>query len=165
MDISEKRTPKGKKLAVVVAMAIALQGGIVNAQETKEDINLAEANVMEVEYSRSEDGKAYRFDVTLYHDDDGEEGYANWWQVENLDGKMLGRRELLHAHGTREFTRSETINVPEGTEYMVVRGHDETHGFGGKAAIINLNKEKIEFVDQGDEPRDFTGYTRTRNSE
>jgi len=44
-------------------------------------------------------GGDVRFEVTLYHDD-GEHGYANWWQVESLDGERLGRRDLLHAHGT-----------------------------------------------------------------
>jgi len=84
-------------------------------------------------------GDAYRLDVTLYHDDDGEDGYANWWQVEAVPrGDRLGRRELLHAHGTREFTRSATLAVPADADCVVVRGHDETHGYGGRAALVSL---------------------------
>jgi len=54
-------------------------------------LDLREANVVGVAF---ETGENYRFSVTLFHDDDGEEGYANWWQVERLDGAQLGRRKL-----------------------------------------------------------------------
>jgi hypothetical protein len=47
------------------------------------DLDLREANVVDVAFEGS--GGSYRFDVTLYHDDDGESGYADWWQVETLD--------------------------------------------------------------------------------
>ncbi|MEF8853286.1 MAG: hypothetical protein V5A28_12860, partial [Haloarculaceae archaeon] len=67
------------------------------------DLDLREANVVGVAFAGG-DG-TYDFDVTLYHDDDGEDGYANWWQVESLDGAQLGRRTLLHAHSTDPFTR------------------------------------------------------------
>ncbi|PSP95181.1 hypothetical protein BRC91_03050, partial [Halobacteriales archaeon QS_4_62_28] len=51
------------------------------------ELDLQEANVVGVEVA-AEDSQ-HRFDVTLYHDDDGEDGYANWWQVETLDGEQL----------------------------------------------------------------------------
>jgi hypothetical protein len=117
------------------------------------ELDLREANVVDVEFDDSS-----RFDVTLYHDDDGEDGYANWWQVETLDGERLGRRELLHAHGTRPFTRSASIAVPDGTAYVVVRGHDQTHGYGGQAMVVDLDTGATEAVRQGPEPRDFSGY-------
>jgi hypothetical protein len=98
-------------------------------------------------------GGEYRFDVTLYHDDDGEDGYANWWQVETLAGERLGRRELLHPHGTREFTRSATVSVPDGTTCVVVRGHDQTHGYGGRAMVVSLESGATRVVDQGPEPQ------------
>ena len=116
-------------------------------------LDLREANVTAVSVSARDGG--YRFDVTLYHDDDGEDGYANWWQVEALDGTRLGRRDLLHPHGTREFTRSATVAVPEGTTCVVVRGHDETHGSGGRAALVTLDSGATRFVDQGTEPESF----------
>jgi len=118
------------------------------------DLDLREANVTAVSFEGS--GQEYSFDVELYHDDDGEDGYANWWQVETLDGEQLGRRELLHAHGTRRFTRSETIDVPNDVAEVVVRGHDQTHGYGGRAAIVGMGSGDVEFVDQGPEPRDFS---------
>lgn len=95
------------------------------------------------------------FDVTLYHDD-GEEGYADWWQVERLDGTRLGRRDLLHAHGTREFTRSATVETPEDVTCVVVRGHDQTHEYGGRAALVDPDSGATRFVEQGPEPRSFS---------
>jgi hypothetical protein len=113
-----------------------------------DDLDLREANVVGVAVE-AQGGGDYRFDVTLIHDDDGEEGYANWWQVETLDGRRLGRRDLLHAHGTREFTRSETVSVPEGVERVVVRGHDQTHGYGGRAMVVTLATGETEVHRQG----------------
>jgi hypothetical protein len=101
------------------------------------------------------DGSRVRFDVTLFHDDDGEDGYANWWQVERLDGERLGRRDLLHAHGTREFTRSDTFEISEDG-CVVVRGHDETHGYGGQAALVDLGSGAVRLVGQGSEREAFT---------
>jgi hypothetical protein len=113
-------------------------------------LDLREANVVGVAVDAQDDGR-YRFDVTLIHDDAGEDGYANWWQVETTDGERLGRRELLHAHGTREFTRSETIGVPEGVTRVVVRGHDQTHGYGGQAMVVDLTTGETRAVRQGEE--------------
>ena len=117
-------------------------------------LDLQEANVVGVSVESADDG--YRFAVTLHHDDDGEEGFANWWVVEARDGTELGRRELLHAHGTHPFTRSATVSVPEGTTCVVVRGHDEIHGYGGQAATVDLESGDVTFTDQGPKPRDGT---------
>jgi hypothetical protein len=70
-----------------------------------EALDLREANVVDVAFE--EQGGTYTFDVTLRHDDDGEDGYANWWQIERLDGTRLGRRELLHAHSQRNPGRGD----------------------------------------------------------
>jgi len=113
------------------------------------ELDLQEANVVGVEVA-AEDSQ-HRFDVTLYHDDDGEDGYANWWQVETLGGEQLGRRELLHAHSTAPFTRSETVEVPEGTACVIVRGHDQTHGYGGQVMVVALPSGATRAIQQGPE--------------
>jgi hypothetical protein len=120
-----------------------------------DELDLREANVVAVEVERRSDG--HRFDVTLIHDDDGEDGYANWWQVETFDGERLGRRELAHPHGTREFTRSATVSVPEGTTCVVVRGHDRTHGYGGQAVLVNVSTGATTAVRQGSERASMAG--------
>ncbi len=126
---------------------------------TTGDLDLREANVVGVELSddqASGDSTDYRFSVTLYHDDDGEDGYANWWQVERRGGERLGRRKLLHAHGTREFTRSETITIPNDVQEVVVRGHDQTHGYGGRAAVVDVESGDATSLRQGSEPLPLT---------
>ena len=118
-----------------------------------DDLDLREANVVDVGCEATDGG--YAFDVTLHHDDDGEEGYANWWQIERLDGTRLGRRELLHAHSEQPFTRSATVAIPDNIIQVVVRGHDQTHGYGGVAALVAIDDESVRFINQGPEPRSF----------
>jgi hypothetical protein len=114
------------------------------------DFDLREANVLAVEVEARNDG--HRFAVTLRHNDDDEDGYANWWVVEALDGTELGRRDLLHAHGNEPFTRSATVDL-RGESCVVVRGHDQTHGYGGRAAVVAVETGDVRFVDQGAERR------------
>ena len=83
----------------------------------------------------------------------GESGYANWWQVERLDGTRLGRRELLHAHSQQPFTRSETIAIPAEVRCAVVRGHDETHEYGGQLLMVDLDSGEMRAIEQGPDPR------------
>ncbi|MFB6359955.1 MAG: hypothetical protein ABEH59_01385 [Halobacteriales archaeon] len=114
-------------------------------------LDLREANVINVAFEGAP-GEEVRFDVTLFHDDDGEDGYADWWQVESLDGERLGRRELLHAHSTDPFSRSATVAIPAEAGCVVVRGHDQTHGYGGRAMLVNLDSGAKRGLDQGPEP-------------
>lgn len=118
-----------------------------------DDLDFREANVVDISFE--EQNGTYTFDVTLHHDDDGEEGYANWWQVERLDGTRLSRRELLHAHSQQPFTRSETIEIPEEVTCVVVRGHDQTHEYGGLAIVVNLDSGETLLRDQGSERLSF----------
>jgi len=120
-----------------------------------DELDLRETNVVDVGCEATDGG--YAFDVTLHHDDDGEDGYANWWQVETLDGERLGRRDLAHPHGTREFTRSATVVVPDGTTCVVVRGHDETHGYGGQAMLVNVDSGATTAVRQGSDRVSMAG--------
>lgn len=124
----------------------ATNGTSTTAGTLEPELDLREANVVGVEW-RVMNG-VHRFDVTLYHDDDGEEGYADWWQIETADGEVLARREMRHSHGTREFTRSESVRLPDGVTCLVVRGHDRTHGFGGQAMVVNLETEETTPVRQ-----------------
>jgi hypothetical protein len=118
-----------------------------------DELDLREANVVGVEFEAG--NGSYDFDVTLHHDDDGEEGYANWWQVERLDGTRLGRRDLAHPHSRQPFTRSTTVDVPGDVTCVVVRGHDGTHGYGGRVVLANLETGETRGVMQGAEPGSF----------
>lgn len=129
---------------------------LVDAKAQDDELDLREANVVDVEIEEL-DG-SYKFDVTLYHDDDGEDGYANWWKVETLNGEELGRRDLTHAHGTQQFTRSQDIEVPQEVKYIVVRGHDQIHEYGGQVMIVNLETGESEKIKQDSEKQGFRDY-------
>ncbi|WP_253736423.1 hypothetical protein [Halohasta salina] len=125
------------------------------ASTEADDLDLREANVTDV--TVTDDGEDVEFSVELYHDDDGEDGYADWWQIERRDGTRLGRRDLAHANSTAPFTRSETVDVPGDVDCVVVRGHDRTHGYGGRAMLVTLDSGATQAVDQGSEPDSFEG--------
>ena len=142
-----------------MALLLAFPPGFANGEcivGVTDKLDRSEANVLAVDMERSGE-RGYRFQVTLVHDDDGEDGYANWWQVEMLSGEQLGRRELLHAHGSTAFTRSKTISISDKATQVVVRGHDQTHGYGGQAVLLHLESGETEFVRQGAEPQSFEG--------
>jgi len=143
-------------IAPLARIGLPLLAAMLCQAATAADLDLREANVTGVDAARA--GADWRFSVTLFHDDDGEPGYANWWQVESLDGHRLGRRDLLHPHGTRRFTRSAVIHIPEGTRYVVVRGHDQSHGYGGQAAVVALPAASVELVRQGPDRRDLGSH-------
>ena len=120
-----------------------------DSDDMSSELDLREANVVSVVIDDS-DG-ASTFTVGIHHDDAGEEGYADWWQVETLDGTQLGRRDLTHAHDEQPFERSETIEIPDDVTCVVVRGHDQTHGYGGQAVIVNLDSGGQNAIQQGSE--------------
>ncbi len=115
---------------------------------TPSELDLQEANVIDVRFVKLDDYMV-RFDVTLLHDDDGESpSFADSWQVEDLVGNVLGERILAHSHGTIPFTRSATILITEGIDLVIVRGHDMEHGFGGQAARVNMTTGEVDFFDE-----------------
>ncbi len=67
--------------------------------------------------------------VTLSHPDTGWDHYADGWAVLDEDGTRLGFRELLHPHVEEQpFTRSLTMDVPEGTDALLIRARCNVHG-------------------------------------
>jgi len=77
-------------------------------------------------------GGSYRFDVTLKHDDEGWDHYANKWQVLSPDGEVLGERILLHPHVNEQpFTRSlGGVGIPADVREVDVRAWDTVHDEG-----------------------------------
>ncbi|WP_255318041.1 hypothetical protein [Halomicrobium sp. LC1Hm] len=68
---------------------------------------------------------------------------------------MRGRRELRHAHSTAPFTRSETAEVSEGVPCVVVRSHDQSHGYGGQPMVVNVDIGQARRVQQGGDSEGF----------
>jgi len=104
-------------------------------------ISLAgEADVLAVKAAKGNNG-TWSFTVTVKHDDEGWDHYANQWEVFGQDGKVLGTRVLLHPHvGEQPFTRSlGGVQVPEGTGKVAIRARDSVHGYGGEEMEIELS--------------------------
>ena len=97
-----------------------------------------EADVVGVKVTADDEG--FRFDVTVRHDDEGWDHYADKWEVTGEDGTVYGERLLLHPHDNEQpFTRSQSgIVVPEGANEVIVRAHDKVHGFGGREMRVRL---------------------------
>jgi hypothetical protein len=101
-------------------------------------VQAGEADVVNARIS-PKGGGVYRIDVTVKHEDDGWEHYANRWDVLNLDGKVLGSRVLAHPHDNEQpFTRSLTLNLPTEISVVIIRAHDSVHGLGGTTLQLTI---------------------------
>ena len=83
-----------------------------------------------------------RFVVTVRHDDEGWNHYANAWEVVAPDGAVLATRVLQHPHvGEQPFTRElGGVKVPATLTSVRIRARDSVHGFGGREVVVPLGK-------------------------
>lgn len=98
-----------------------------------------EADVVDVKVRRSAPG-VYDFDVTVKSVDKGWEYYADAFEVLAPDGKVLGRRVLLHPHETEQpFTRDlYGVRIPAGVREVVVRARHKPKGYDGATLRVRL---------------------------
>ncbi len=98
-----------------------------------------EADVIAVDVRQSAP-ETFSFEVTVRHDDQGWQHYANRWDVVGPDGSVLGSRKLLHPHDTEQpFTRGLSgVRIPRTIAQVSVRAHDTQHGLGGKVVTIQV---------------------------
>lgn len=82
------------------------------------------------------------FVVTVRHDDEGWNHYANAWEVVAPDGTVLATRVLQHPHvGEQPFTRElDGVKVPSTLARVRIRARDSVHGFGGREVVVPLGK-------------------------
>lgn len=97
-----------------------------------------EADVIDVTVVKV-DADVFRFSVTVRHDDEGWDHYADRWEVLDLDGNSLGSRVLMHPHVEEQpFTRSMTLSLPMNVKEVRVRAHDKLHEYGGKEMVVTV---------------------------
>jgi len=98
-----------------------------------------EADVVDVRVRSAGDG-LYAFDVTVRHADAGWDHYADAWEVVAPDGRVLGRRTLLHPHVEEQpFTRGLSgVRIPTGVDRVILRARDSVHGLGGREMTVTL---------------------------
>lgn len=83
----------------------------------------------------------YRFIVTVRHNDEGWDHYADKWDVVDSGGNVIGTRVLMHPHENEQpFTRSMSLSVPMHIKKVLIRAHDKEHGYGGKEMWVELQK-------------------------
>ena len=98
-----------------------------------------EADVVDVKVRRSAAG-TYDFDVTVKSVDRGWDYYADAFEVLGPDGKVLGRRVLLHPHETEQpFTRDlYGVSIPPGVTHVTVRARHKPKGYDGATLSLAL---------------------------
>ena len=98
-----------------------------------------DADVLKVKATCNKD-RVCRFSVTVKHNDQGWDHYANRWEVLTPGGDVLATRVLAHPHDHEQpFTRSlGGVQIPDGLNEVVVRAHDLVHGLGGKQVPVAL---------------------------
>ena len=96
-----------------------------------------EADVIKVDVKRT-GGDTYFFKVTVRHEDEGWDHYANKWDVVAPDGTILGTRTLYHPHVDEQpFTRSlSDVKISESISEVTIRAHDSVHEYGGKTMSV-----------------------------
>jgi pyruvate-formate lyase-activating enzyme len=98
-----------------------------------------EADVIKVDVKRTGDD-TYFFKVTVRHEDEGWDHYANKWDVVAPDGTILGTRTLYHPHVDEQpFTRSlSDVKISESITEVTIRAHDSVHEYGGKTMSVAI---------------------------
>lgn len=102
------------------------------------EVLAGEADVVDAEVDC--DGFVCDFSVTVRHDDEGWDHYADRWEVLDPGGNVLGVRELAHPHVQEQpFTRSlRSIEIPTEITEVIIRSHDTVHGYGGSELTIDI---------------------------
>ena len=84
------------------------------------------------------------FHVTVHHQDEGWDHYANKWEVLGPGGEIIATRILHHPHVNEQpFTRSlSNVKIPATIGKVTVRAHDSVHGYGGKHISVDIPVKK-----------------------
>ncbi len=87
-----------------------------------------------------EKARIYTFEVTIFHNDEGWDHYADSWEIRDKQGTLYGTRTLHHPHVSEQpFTRSLShVEIPQEISGVTVRAHDSIHLYGGKTITVEL---------------------------
>ena len=98
-----------------------------------------EANVLEVNVIPSA-GNTFSFEVTVEHEDEGWDHYADAFEVLSPDGEVLAVRTLYHPHVNEQpFTRSlGNVVIPYHIGEVIIRAHDSVHEYGGEEIRVEI---------------------------
>jgi len=127
-----------------ILICLVLLTPVFVSGEERQDLDYAQVIRVRA-IQQSED--LWRFDVTVRHNDEGWDHYADAWQVVHpADGSVIGERILAHPHEHEQpFTRSQSnIAIPKGVTSVRVRAKCNVHGFGGREITVDLTRPEGE---------------------
>ncbi|MFW6294039.1 MAG: hypothetical protein ACOC7V_17200 [Spirochaetota bacterium] len=131
-------------LLAVAATAVLAQSNAEEEQEYRSDLDWAQVRSV---VAQPESGGTWRFDVTVEHNDEGWDHYADRWQVVHPETfEVYGERILAHPHDNEQpFTRSESgIRIPDDQSSVLVRARCTDHGYEGYAVLVDLTVDEGE---------------------
>ena len=105
-------------------------------------VHAGEADVLSVDVACDTDSVC-SFAVSVKHEDEGWEHYANKWEILDDCGEIIAVRELAHPHVDEQpFTRSlDNVKIPSFLKRVVIRAHDSVHEYGGKEIVVKLPRQ------------------------
>jgi len=106
---------------------------------TLSTVSAGQADVLKVEVEQTGEN-TFHFDVTVLHNDEGWDHYANKWDVVAPDGTVLATRILHHPHENEQpFTRSlGGVKIPKSVNKVSIQAHDSVHGYGGNVITLKI---------------------------
>jgi hypothetical protein len=125
---------------LIVAATVGAQEVLSGFGEAEFERDLDWAQVRYVVAQETRDG-VWRFAVTVEHNDEGWDHYANIWQVVHPETlEVYGTRELLHPHDNEQpFTRSQAgIEIPHDVDQVLVRAACNEHDYSGQAVLVDI---------------------------
>ncbi len=101
----------------------------------------------EVEISKVElepTGPTWTVHVTLRHDDESYEHYANGWRIVDAKQNVLASQELYHPHKKKKsFTDNKTnITIPNTAKVIFLEAQAKPHGWSKRRVRIDMTKPK-----------------------
>ena len=101
-----------------------------------------EADIVDVVVTNEGDER-YTFSVTVQHEDEGWQHYADRWEILTPEGEIVAVRVLRHPHVKEQpFTRNlPFVPVPEDISEVTIRAHCSMDGFGGEEKVISLPRK------------------------
>lgn len=135
-----------KTITSIFILVLLIVFNISAEESAKFNPDLDYAQVEFVKAVQSSNG-SWTFSVTVRHNDEGWNHYADLWEVvDPKSGKIFARRVLAHPHETEQpFTRSQSgIVFPEDQRFVLIRARCQLHGFEGKRVLVDLKAENGE---------------------
>ncbi|MCK5674914.1 MAG: hypothetical protein KAH95_16155 [Spirochaetales bacterium] len=135
-----------KTITSILILVLLIVFNLPAEESVEFDPDLNYAQVEFVKAVQSSNG-SWTFYVTVRHNDEGWNHYANLWEVvDPKSGEVFAERILAHPHETEQpFVRSQSrIVFPEDQRFVEVRAKCQLHGFEGKTVLIDLETEKGE---------------------